>query len=68
MKKLEDELGVKLFIRLYLSETVKYTAREAKKLINDNLDFIEKVKQFEKDQTTLIIGVMLLVHYLYCAP
>lgn len=57
MKKLEDELGVKLFIRLYLSETVKYTAREAKKLINDNLDFIEKVKQFEKDQTTLIIGV-----------
>ncbi|NRO37552.1 LysR family transcriptional regulator [Lactobacillus helveticus] len=57
MKKLEDELGVKLFIRLYLSETGKYTAREAKKLINDNLDFIEKVKQFEKDQTTLIIGV-----------
>lgn len=57
MKKLEDELGVKLFIRLYLSEPGKYTAREAKKLINDNLDFIEKVKQFEKDQTTLIIGV-----------
>lgn len=57
MKKLEDELGVKLFIRLYLSETGKYTACEAKKLINDNLDFIEKVKQFEKDQTTLIIGV-----------
>ena len=43
MKKLEEQLGVKLFIRkpnkLYLSETGKYTAREAKKLLNDNLDF-----------------------------
>lgn len=60
MKKLEDELDVKLFIRklnkLYLSETSKYTAREAKKLINSNLSFIEKVKQFEKDQTTLLVG------------
>lgn len=61
MKKLEEQLGVKLFIRkpnnLYLSETGKYTAREAKKLLNDNLDFDKKVKQFEKDQTTLILGV-----------
>ncbi len=61
MKKLEEQLGVKLFIRkpnkLYLSETGKYTAREAKKLLNDNLDFGKKVKQFEKDQTTLILGV-----------
>lgn len=60
MKKLEEELGVKLFIRkpnkLYLSETGKYTAREAKKLINDNLDFTKKVKQFDKDQTTLVVG------------
>lgn len=60
MKKLEEELGVKLFIRkpnkLYLSETGKYTAREAKKLINDNLDFTKKVKQFDKDQTTLAVG------------
>lgn len=55
MKKLEEELGVTLFIRkpnkLYLSETGKYTAREAKKLIDDNLDFTKRVKQFEKDQT-----------------
>lgn len=61
MKKLEEDLGVTLFIRkpnkLYLSETGKYTAREAKKLIDDNLDFTERVKQFEKDQTTLIVGV-----------
>lgn len=61
MKKLEEDLGVTLFIRkpnkLYLSETGKYTAREAKKLINDNLDFTKRVKQFEKDQTTLIVGV-----------
>lgn len=60
MKKLEEELGVKLFIRkpnkLYLSETGKYTARKAKKLINDNLDFTKKVKQFDKDQTTLAVG------------
>lgn len=60
MKKLEEELGVKLFIRkpnkLYLSETGKYTAREAKKLIDDNLDFTKKVKQFDKDQTTLVVG------------
>lgn len=61
MKKLEEELGVTLFIRkpnkLYLSETGKYTAREAKKLIDDNLDFTKRVKQFEKDQTTLVVGV-----------
>ncbi|WP_244974092.1 LysR family transcriptional regulator [Lactobacillus taiwanensis] len=61
MKKLEEDLGVILFIRkpnrLYLSETGKYTAREAKKLIDDNLDFTKRVKQFEKDQTTLIVGV-----------
>ena len=61
MKKLEEYLGVTLFIRkpnkLYLSETGKYTAREAKKLIDDNLDFTKRVKQFEKDQTTLIVGV-----------
>ncbi|GIL32437.1 transcriptional regulator [Lactobacillus paragasseri] len=61
MKKLEEDLGVTLFIRkpnkLYLSETGKYTAREAKKLIDDNLDFTKRVKQFEKDQTTLIVGV-----------
>lgn len=61
MKKLEEELGVTLFIRkpnkLYLSETSKYTAREAKKLIDDNLDFTKRVKQFEKDQTTLVVGV-----------
>ena len=60
MKKLEEELGVKLFIRkpnkLYLSETGKYTALEAKKLINGNLDFTKKVKQFDKDQTTLVVG------------
>ncbi|MDK8085637.1 LysR family transcriptional regulator [Lactobacillus paragasseri] len=61
MKKLEEDLGVTLFIRkpnkLYLSETGKYTAREAKKLIDDDLDFTKRVKQFEKDQTTLIVGV-----------
>lgn len=61
MKKLEEDLGVTLFIRkpnkLYLSETGKYTAQEAKKLIDDNLDFTKRVKQFEKDQTTLIVGV-----------
>ena len=61
MKKLEEDLGVTLFIRkpnkLYLSETGKYTAREAKKLIDDNLDFTKRVKQFEKDQTPLIVCV-----------
>lgn len=61
MKKLEEQLGVKLFIRtpnrLYLSETGKYTAHEAKKLLDDNLDFSKKVKQYEKDQTTIVVGV-----------
>jgi DNA-binding transcriptional LysR family regulator len=60
MKKLEEDLGITLFRKpnkLYLSETGKYTAREAKKLIDDNLDFTNRVKQFEKDQTTLIVGV-----------
>lgn len=52
MKKLEEELGVKLFIRkpnkLYLSKNGKYTAREAKKLINDNLDFTKKLNSLIK--------------------
>ncbi len=60
MKKLENELGVKLFIRqpnkLYLSETGKYTAREAKKLINDNKNFVQKVKQYEQNQTILVVA------------
>lgn len=60
MKKLENELGVKLFIRqpnkLYLSETGKYTAREAKKLINDNENFVQKVKQYEQNQITIVVA------------
>lgn len=60
MKKLEDQLGVKLFERkpnkIYLTETGKYTARQAKILLDDNINFTEKVHQFEKNQVTITIA------------
>ena len=60
MRHLEEQLGVQLFIRtpnkLYLSETGKYAAREAKKLLNSNLNFTQRVQQFNQNQATLTIA------------
>lgn len=57
MQKLEDQLGVKLFQRqpnkIYLTETGKYTARQAKLLLDDNLNFTKKVRQFEQNQVII---------------
>ncbi|KRL88669.1 hypothetical protein FC46_GL001465 [Lactobacillus kalixensis DSM 16043] len=48
LKKLEDELGVQLFHRepnkITLTETGKYAVRQAKKLLDSNLDFSKDVK------------------------
>lgn len=60
MKKLEDELNVKLFERkpnkIYLTETGKYTAREAKILLNNNIDFVQKVQNFDQNQVTITVA------------
>lgn len=60
MKKLEDELNVKLFDRkpnkISLTETGKYAARQAKILLDDNANFIEKVGRFEQNQITITIA------------
>lgn len=60
MQKLEEQLQVKLFERtpnrIYLTETGKYAAREAKKLLDDNQDFSSKIKRFEQSQTTITIA------------
>lgn len=50
MKKLEGELHVQLFKRepnkIYLTETGKYAAREAKKVLDNNQNFVDKIKVF----------------------
>lgn len=60
MQKLETDLGVALFIRqpnkLYLSETGKYAAREAKKVLNNNANFVTRVQRFSQNQATLTVA------------
>lgn len=60
MHNLEAQLGVALFIRtpnkLYLSETGKYAAREAQKLLNSNVNFTQRVQRFDQNQSTLTIA------------
>lgn len=60
MKNLEEILGVQLFIRrpnrLSLTETGKYAAREAQKLIVANQKFTDKVQFFEQNQAIITIG------------
>lgn len=61
MKKLENELQVQLFRhepnKIYLTETGKYTAREAKKLLDNNQNFIQKIKKFDQSQTQITVAV-----------
>lgn len=64
MKKLEDDLDVKLFIRgknrLEFNETGKLAARYAERVLNEDSYFEEKVKSFDRSLHTINIG--------YCAP
>lgn len=60
MKKLEQELGVTLFERqankITLNQTGKLAASEAKKLLNHQKEFTEKIINFDKSQNKLQIG------------
>lgn len=60
LKNLEDELGVQLFDRkpnrLYLTDTGKYAVQQAKRVIDDNYKFTDKVKLFEQNQSSITIG------------
>ena len=60
MQKLEDELGVELFKRsvnkLTLTKTGEFAAKEAKKLLEIEDNFLKKIQQFEKDNSILNIS------------
>lgn len=60
LQKLEKALGVQLFKRtpnhITLTETGKYAAREAKKVLNANQDFIQKVAQFNRNQVVVTLA------------
>lgn len=64
MKKLEDELGVSLFIRsknhLTLNETGRHAAQYALRVLDADQEFESRVRAFDRSLHTLSIG--------YCAP
>ena len=64
MYKLEEELGVILFIRsknrLYLNETGIRAAEYARRVLNSERDFESQVKAFDRSLHTLSVG--------FCAP
>lgn len=64
MKKLEEDLGVALFVRsknqLKLSETGIHAAEYAKDVLNADRDFEAKVKAYDRSLKTISVG--------FCAP
>lgn len=62
MQKLEDELGVKLFIRqpnrIRLSKTGQLAATEAAKVLAANDNFVTKVKNFAASQRVIQIAAV----------
>ena len=61
MKKLEEEVGVPLFIRgknsIRLNENGKLLAREAEKLLKEQEAILEKLRQFDESNRRLRIGI-----------
>lgn len=64
MKQLEDELGIKLFIRggnhISLNETGRHASEYAKQVLSTAKDFETKIKAYDRSLHTISIG--------YCAP
>lgn len=60
MQKLEEELNVHLFDRhpnrITLTETGELAAREAKKLLNANRNFITYIHNFDQSQQVITVG------------
>ena len=64
MKKLEEDLGVPLFVRrknkLELNENGQYVLMLAKELLSDAQEFTKKVQSFDRKNRTISLGL--------CAP
>ena len=64
MKRIEEELGVSLFIRsknhLALNETGVRAAQYAKRVLENNEEFIQQVRAYDRSLHTLSVG--------FCAP
>ena len=60
MKKLEDELGVKLFVRenkkISLNETGKLAAALAQSQVNQNREMISRIIEFDRSLRSIHIG------------
>lgn len=61
MKKVEDELGVQLFHRtpnkLTLTETGRFAAHEAAKVLQANRDYLAKVHNYDQSRATITVAV-----------
>lgn len=73
LKKLEAELQVKLFIRrqnkIYLTETGKFTARQAQTILAAKQKFIKQVHHFEQNERFVTVaanapGPLIVLHRL----
>ncbi len=62
MQKLEDELGVELFVRqpnrIVLSKTGQFAASAAKKVLAQNQAFTDEVRKYELNQRILQLGTV----------
>ena len=60
MKRLEDELGVTLFVRsknrLDLNETGRLAAEYAKRILDDEESMIRRLRAFERGRNTIAVG------------
>lgn len=60
MKKLEEEIGVPLFERskskITLNETGRVAARYARKVLEADKEMLERTREFDRSQRTIILG------------
>lgn len=60
MKKLEDDLGVQLFIRhpnrISLTKTGDLATEEAQAIVSANYQAVEKIKNFDQSQQSISVG------------
>lgn len=60
MQRLEDELGIQLFIRtknrMTLTDTGYYTVSQARQLLRHTDDFYQKIHQYALQQVVLYVG------------
>lgn len=66
MKKLEAELGVQLFDhtpnKLRLTETGRFAAEEAAKVLQTNRDYLTRVRNFDQNQATIKVAANAPAH------